>query len=141
MKAAVVFFGGKDREKIRDIAKELQHGIEEQGHAADLIDGDKDVNVKLTMYEFLAVGCNALNFFGGKIPKNVRHFLVNSGMVSGKRTYAFVVKGGVRKMKTLKTLMGIMEHEGMYITNFHLLLDSRGAREAGAELKLSSPRM
>lgn len=138
MKAAVVFFGGKDREKIRNVAKGLQRGIEEQGHAADLIDGEKDVNVKLTMYEFLAVGSNALNFFGGKIPKNVRYYLGNSGIVSGKRSYAFVVKGGVRKMKTLKTLMGIMEHEGMYITNSHILQDSRGAHAAGSELKLST---
>jgi menaquinone-dependent protoporphyrinogen IX oxidase len=137
MKVAVVFFGGNDRGSLMEVAKGLQRGIEEQGHSADLIDGEKDVNVKLTMYEFIAVGANAVNVLGGKIPGNVRHFLSNSGIITGKRTYAFVVKGGIRKLKTLKTLMGVMEHEGMYITNFHLLHDSRGAQQAGTELKLA----
>jgi hypothetical protein len=138
MKAAVVFFGGKNRNKLRDVAGELQRGIEAQGHSADLIDGEKDVNVKLTMYEFIAVGASSLNLFGGKISHHVRYFLENSGIVTGKRAYAFVSHGGVRKMKTLKTLMGIMEEEGMFITNSHLLHDARGARDVGSELRLSS---
>jgi menaquinone-dependent protoporphyrinogen IX oxidase len=137
MKAAVVFFGGSDRNRIREVAKGLQQGIESQGHTADLIDGEKDVNVKLTMYEFIAVGTNAVNVFGGKVSDKIRNFLSNSGIISGKRAYAFVVRGGLRKLKTLKRLMGVMEHEGMYITNFHLLQDTRGAQEAGSELRLA----
>lgn len=134
MKVAVVFFAGNNRNQITETSKGLQQGLEKQGHQVDLIDGDRDVNVKLTIYEYLCIGAGAINFFGGKVSLNIPKFLSNSGLVSGKRSFAFTTKSGLRQMKTLRALMKLMEHEGMYLKNSDILANPQEAEEVGKRL-------
>ncbi|MFO7731214.1 MAG: hypothetical protein R6V86_10670 [Spirochaetia bacterium] len=134
MKTAVVFFAGNNRKQLAETAKGLQQGLEKQGHQVDLIDGDRDVNVKLTMYEYVCIGATAINFFGGKVKEHIPKFLANSGVVSGKRCFAFTTKTGLRQTKTLRTLMNFMEHEGMYLKNSDVLGNSQEAEEVGKRL-------
>ena len=134
MKIAVVFFAGSNRNQLTETAKGLQQGLEKQGHQVDLIDGDRDVNVKLTMYEYVCIGATAINFFGGKVKEHIPKFLANSGLLSGKRCFAFTTKTGLRHTKTLRTLMNSMEHEGMYLKNSDVLGNSQEAEEVGKRL-------
>jgi menaquinone-dependent protoporphyrinogen IX oxidase len=133
MRVAVVFFSGRKREYLRNIAKGLVHGIESQGHHVDLIDGDREVGRKLTVYQYLAVGTEPLGFFG-KTPKKITHFLAQSGSVIGKKSCAFVTKTLFGSQKALLRLMKRMEHEGMYLTFSDVLTNPAHAEAIGKRL-------
>ncbi len=134
VRTAVVFFTTKNRERILSIAKSLARGIEKQGHQVDIIDGDHDVNSKLTMYRYIAVGTEPLSAIGGKIPAKVAQFLNSSGMVAGRRSYAFVTKNLLGAGRALSRLMKRMEHEGMYLKNSGIVTSPQEAEEIGRKL-------
>jgi menaquinone-dependent protoporphyrinogen IX oxidase len=134
MRAAVVFFSSASRERVRALAKSLSQGIGEQGYQVDLIDGDRDVNAKLTGYQYLAIGAEPLSGFGGKLPDKVSQFLASAGMVSGKHSFAFVSKTTFGSMKALSRLMRSMEREGMLIKNSSVLASPQEAQEIGKRL-------
>lgn len=134
MKIAIVYFSGKNRAKLQDTARGIAEGLSSQGHTADLIDGVKDINAKLTMYEYIVVGTEALSFLGGKIPSNVGEFLSSSGVITGKKSCAFIIPKGIRLLKTLKKLMDTMEHEGMFLKNSQIVASYEEAEKLGRTL-------
>ena len=136
MRAAVVFFSGASRQRILALAKSLSQGIGRQGIQVDLVDGDRDVNAKLTMYQYLAVGCEPLPGFGGKLPDKAAQFLGAAGMVSGKRSFAFVSRSAFGSQKALSRLMKVMEKEGMLIRNSSILRSPQEAEEFGKRLRI-----
>ncbi len=138
MRTAVVFFAGKNRDKLLAVSKSLALGMESQGHTVALIDGEKDNTAKLTMYEYLALGTESVSLFTGKIPDKIAPFLASSGMISGKRSFAFVIKSGLSYSKALLRLMKAMEHEGMYIRNSNIFLSAQEAEEVGKRLHIQS---
>jgi hypothetical protein len=137
MTVAVVFFGGKRRGKILEIAKALVRGIEAQGHRADLVDGGHDVNTKLTIYQYIVVGTEAVSTIGGKISDKVAGYLSGAGQVSGKRSYAFVIKSFISAPRALARLMQAMEKEGMFIKNSSILNSTVEAEEIGKRLHIN----
>jgi len=134
MRAAVVFFSSASRERILALAKSLSQGIGAQGHQVDLIDGDRDVNAKLTGYQYLAIGAEPQSGFGGKLPDKVTQFLGSAGLVSGKHSFAFVSKTTFGSTKALGKLMKNMEKEGMLIKNSSVLSSPQEAQEVGKRL-------
>jgi flavorubredoxin len=134
MRAVVVFFSSSSRQRILALAKSLSQGIGQQGLQVDLVDGDRDVNAKLTMYQYLAIGCEPLPGFGGKLPDKVAQFLGAAGLVSGKRSFAFVSKSSFGSPKALARLMKTMEKEGMLIKNSSILSSPQEAEEIGKHL-------
>ena len=136
MRVAVVFFEGKNREKTLAIVRGLAQGIESKGHQVDIIDGDHDVNSKLTVYQYIAIGTSAINMLGGKISEKASTFLPNSGVITGKRSFAFAVKGGMRISKTLSIIMKMMEKEGMYLKYSEVLTSAIEAEAIGKRLHI-----
>lgn len=136
MRVAVVFFEGKNREKTLSIVRGLAQGIESQKHQVDIIDGDHDVSSKLTIYQYIAVGTSAINTFGGKISEKAHTFLANAGIIAGKRSFAFAVKGGMRITKTLSVIMKMMEKEGMYLKYSEVLTSPVEAEAIGKRLHI-----
>jgi len=134
MRAAVVFFSSASRERILALAKSLSQGMGAQGHQVDLIDGDRDVNAKLTGYQYLAIGAEPQSGFGGKLPDKVTQFLGSAGLVSGKHSFAFVSKTTFGSTKALGKLMKNMEKEGMLIKNSSVLSSPQEAQEVGKRL-------
>lgn len=137
MRVAAVFFAGKNRNRLLDVTKALARGLESQGHQVDIIDGDRDINAKLTIYGYIAVGTTAINTWGGKIPEKVAGYLANAGIVAGKRCFAYTIKAGMRTGKTLSRLMRQMETEGMYLKYSDILSSAAEAEEIGKRLHLS----
>ena len=137
MRAAVVFFATNSRDRILNITRSLARGIESQGHQVDIIDGVHDVNAKLTMYQYIAVGTEPAGNFGGKIPEKVGQFLNSSGMVAGKRSFAFVTKNLSGASKALSRLMKSMEKEGMFIKFSAVLSSAQEAEEIGKRLHIT----
>jgi len=137
MRAAVVFFALSSRDRVLSIARSLARGMESQGHQVDIVDGTRDVNTKLTIYQYLAVGTEPAGNFGGKIPEKVGHFLNSSGMVAGKRSFAFVIKNLAGASKALSRLMKSMEKEGMFIKYSAILSSAQEAEEVGKRLHVT----
>ncbi len=136
MRIAVVFFSTFSRDKILNLARGLARGIESQGHHVDIVDGDHDVNSRLTMYQYIAVGTQPLSNMSGKIPAKVGQFLNSAGMVSGKRSFAFVSKNTIGAGKALSRLMKNMEKEGMFLKFSAIPNSPEEAEEIGKRLHI-----
>lgn len=136
MRAAVVFFAGGSRDKVVALARALARGIEAQGHQVDVVDGDRDVNAKMTVYQYVAVGAGPLSAWSGKISDRVGQFLNSSGMIAGKRSFAFVAKNLAGCSKALTRLMKAMEKEGMFLKFSSILGSAQEAEEIGKRLHL-----
>jgi hypothetical protein len=134
MRIAVVYFAERNRERLLSLSKGLTKGIESQGHRVDIIDGMRDVNTKLTIYEYIVVGCEPLTFFTGKISGKISFFLKNTGMVNGKRSFAFVSKNMISANRALGRLMKEMEHEGMFLRYSDVLTSPEHAEAVGKRL-------
>jgi flavorubredoxin len=119
------------------LAKALGRGIEKQGNQVDVFDGAKDTNVRLTIYQYLAIGAEPMGTFGGKIPEAVKPFLAGAGMVSGKKSYAFISRATFGAEKSLRRLMKGMEEEGMFLKNSDILRSQQEAEEIGRRLHIS----
>lgn len=118
------------------LAKALARGIERQGHTVDTFDGARDPNVRLTIYQYVAIGAEALGGFGGNIPETVKTFLAAAGVVSGRKSYAFVEKSTFGAAKALSRLMKCMEGEGMFLKNSDILRSPTEAEEIGRRLRI-----
>jgi len=136
MRAAVVFFAGGSRDRMIALARALARGMESQGHQVDVVDGDRDVNAKMTVYQYVAVGAEPLSAWSGKIPDRVGQFLSSAGMVAGKRSYAFVSKNVVGCSRALTRLMKSMEKEGMFLKFSSVLGSPQEAEAIGKRLHL-----
>ncbi len=136
MKVCIAIFYTGNGHKLTDLAKGLAKGMQGHGHQVDIIDGVKEQGRKISFYDYIAMGTDAVTVTGGKIPSSVKEFLGQSGSIQGKRCFAFINKGGLRKNKTLKALMDAMEHEGMYLKNSQVITSSQEAEEIGKRLHI-----
>ncbi|MFP4330457.1 MAG: hypothetical protein ACOC28_00620 [Alkalispirochaetaceae bacterium] len=134
MRVAVLFFADTSRDRVRDISRALAEGVESQGHDVDLIDGVQDVNTKLTIYTHILIVAEQRTLFSGRIPDAIPEFIGTSGVVAGKKSFAFVVKKPLGNTKALKRLMDVMEHEGMFIRYSDVLATVEDSRLIGGKL-------
>ncbi|MBN2626382.1 MAG: hypothetical protein JXA95_06910 [Spirochaetales bacterium] len=136
MRVAVVYFD-KEQGPVSDIAEALAHGIGEQGHDVKLVNARLDTNVKLTMYEYIAVGTAPLSLFSKKLDPSLETFIKNAGTVSGKRCYAFVKKRGLRTFRVLQGLMKILEREGVILKTSDIINSREEAAYIGKKLHIT----
>ena len=136
MRVAAVFFTGKNRNRILELTKALAKGIEAQGHRVDIVDGDHDVNTKLTVYQYVTVGTEAISTIGGKIPDKVGSFLAGSGTIAGKRSFAYVAKSFLSAPRALARVMQAMEKEGLFLKNSAVFTSPIEAEEVGKRLHI-----
>ncbi len=121
---------------MKAIAKALAEGIGSQGHMVDVLDMTLEGGKIVSYYDYLLIGTESANFFGGKIPTSVSLFLKGAGTLSGKRCMAFITKGGLRSMKTLQALMKTMEKEGMFLKKSEILTKVDFARAVGKHIQI-----
>ena len=136
MRVAVVYFE-KEAGKLAQTAEALAHGIGEQGHDVKVINGVLDSNVKLTMYEYIAIGTNPLSPFSKKLDESLKTFVKNAGTVSGKRCYAFVQKKGFRAFRVLQELMKLLEKEGIFLKTSDVINSKEEASYIGKKLHIT----
>ena len=118
------------------LARALARGIESQGHSADVFDGDRDSNAKLTGYQYIAIGSDPLSAFSGRLPERVPQFLSGAGLVSGKRAFAFVTRNTLGAGRALVRLMKSMEKEGMILKSSEVFATPQAAEETGRRLHI-----
>jgi hypothetical protein len=136
MRVGIVYFENTMNKKLTTIVENLAEGIKSQGHQVDIINGNKDINSKLTIYNYIAIGTESINFLGGKIPPRVTSYLSNSGIIKGKRSYGFTIRNSLRTQKTLGKLMSVMEHEGMYLKKSDIISTQNEAKIIGSKLHI-----
>jgi flavodoxin len=139
MRIGIVYFAPKASEKTAAVAKALQRSVEALGHTVDLINASLDTSARLTMYEYLLVGTVPVSFFTGKISDRIAQYFQNAGMVSGKRSFAFIVKSGLGSGKALTRLMKVKEKEGMFVNYSDVFAIPEDASETARRLPLSRP--
>lgn len=133
-----VLYAAASREsgKLKAFADAIARGVESQGNQVDVVDMALENGKKVSFYDYLIVGTESINFFGGKIPSTIRDFFKNAGTLSGKRCMAFVRKSGLRSQKTLQMLMKTMEGEGMYLRISEVFARPDFALATGKRLKV-----
>ncbi len=136
MRVAVVYFE-KEKGRVSEVAEALAHGIGEQGHDVKVVNALLDTNVKLTMYEYIAIGTAPLSPFSKKLDGSLETFVKNAGTVTGKRCYAFVLKKGFRTFGVLQGLMKLIEKEGVILKTSDIINSKEEAAYIGKKLHIS----
>ena len=130
MRIAVVCAPAK-RQNPPEYVKSLAKGMEMMGHRVDVIDAWADDGMRLPGYEYVAMVAEPISFFSYKIPDAVTKVLSAGNSLTGKKSAAFVKKGGMRTAKALAYLMKVMEKEGMLVNWSDILLNPPHAEALG----------
>lgn len=130
MRVALVYIPAKGPEALAALSKSMARALESAGHFVDLAQARADESPRLTGYDYVIVGTESSTAMG-KIPERVAQFLAQAGMVSGKRSMAFLRRSGLRPERALAKLMKVMEAEGM-IVNCAEVVASEAAASAAA---------
>ncbi len=133
-----IVYADKDQNgtKVKEITESFSKALASQGHTVTTINAYLEMGKNLTFTDYIIVGTTATSAFGGQIPQVIPDFLKRAGTISGKRCFAFITKGGIRKNKSLQALMKAMESEGMYIKNFDLIDKPSLATAIGKRLEV-----
>lgn len=137
IRAAVLYFAKPSAlAKLKSLAEALAKGMQKQGAQVDVINGIQARETKLTGYHYIAVGCDVRSILKGTLPPELTQALAAGGIISGKKTFAFVPPAPLGASKTLMKLMKALEHEGMMVRYSDLLAKPDDAQAVGQRLKL-----
>ena len=137
IRAAVLYFAKPSAQpKLKALAEALAAGMRKQGAQVDLIDGVKSRETKLTGYHYLAIGTDVRSLLKGVLPPELGPALAQGGIISGKKSFAFVSTSPVGAGATLLKLMRALEHEGMMLRFSEILAKPADAQAIGQRLKL-----
>jgi hypothetical protein len=112
----------------------LAKGLASMGHQVDIIDAWTDDGYRLPAYGYIALVTEPLSFFSGKIPEAVSKILSMGSGLAGKKSAAFVKKGGLFTTRALANLMKAMEKEGMMVNWSEILLNPPHAEAMGKRI-------
>ncbi|MDR1099564.1 MAG: hypothetical protein LBL28_03700 [Treponema sp.] len=122
------------RKAPQDYVVSLAKGMEAMGHRVDVLDAWTGDGFRLPGYDYIAVAAEAVSFFSGKIPPSLAPLLATGSSIGGKKSAAFIKKGGLFSGRALSNLMRIMEKEGMLINWSDILLNAAHAEELGKRI-------
>jgi hypothetical protein len=108
--------------------------MESMGHRVDIIDAWTGDGFRLPGYEYIAVVSEAVSLFSGKIPEALPKLLAGGSGLVGKKSAAFVKKGGLFTGRALVNLMRAMEKEGMLVNWSDILLGPSHAEAMGKRI-------
>jgi hypothetical protein len=129
MRVALVYVPARGPEALVPIAKAMARSLEAAGHFVDISEARPDETPRLTGYDYIVVGTESATLLG-KIPERVARFLAQAGTLTGKRSMAFLRKGGLRPERALARLMKAMEAEGMIVNCAEIVANEATAAEA-----------
>jgi hypothetical protein len=117
-----------------EYVKSLARGMESMGHRVDIIDAWTEDGFRLPGYEYITVVSEAVSFFSGKIPDALPKMLAAGNGLVGKKSAAFVKKGGLFTARSLVNLMRAMEKEGMLVNWSDVLFGPSHAEAMGKRI-------
>ena len=114
-----------------DYVQALAKGMESAGHKVDIIDAWADDGMRLPGYEYIAIATESASFFSAKVPEAIPKILAAASGMGGKKSAAFVKKGGLRYNKVLANAMKAMEKEGMVVNWSDIVFNAPHAEAMG----------
>ena len=136
MRVGLIYFPKDNSSALKKIAESLGSGIEKQGIQVDVMDGFSIENKKVSFYDYICLGAESSGFFSSKLPDRVESVIKGLGLVSGRRSYAFTAKNGIRSQKTLSLIMKLMEKEGLYLKKSDVIGSPADAEYIGKKLHI-----
>jgi hypothetical protein len=122
------------RRSVPDYVLALAKGMESMGHRVDIIDAWTSDGMRLPGYEYIAVVAETLSLFSAKIPEVIPKILAVGSSLGGKKSAAFVKKGGLRSARVLANVMKAMEKEGMLVNWSDTLLNAPHCEAMGKRI-------
>jgi menaquinone-dependent protoporphyrinogen IX oxidase len=129
MRVAIVYVPSRDPAALAAMAKAMARAIESAGHRAEFFGSRDEEATRLTGFDYVIIGSEPIGL-RGKLPDAVPSFLAQAGMLSGKRSMAFVRKSGLGASRCLSRLMSAMEAEGMLVNCSEIVSSEAEAAEA-----------
>jgi len=117
-----------------DYVKALVKGMESMGHRIELIDAWTDDGMRLGGCEYIALVTESASLFSAKIPDVLPRILSAGSGLGGKKSAAFIKKGGLFTARALVNLMKAMEKEGMMVNWSEILLNPPHAEAMGKRI-------
>jgi hypothetical protein len=108
--------------------------MEKMGHQVSVIDAWADDGMRLPGFEYIAAVTETLSLFSAKIPEAIPKLLRAGSGIAGKKSAAFIRKGGLRGGKALINLMTAMEKEGLVVNWSETLLSAPHAEAIGKQI-------
>jgi multimeric flavodoxin WrbA len=137
IRAAVLYFARPAQQaRLKALAEALAKGMQKQGAQVDVINAVQTRDTKLTGYHYIAIGCDVRSLFKGVLPTELAPALGNGGIITGKRSFAFVSSAPLGAGSTLTKLMKALEHEGMMLRYSEIFAKPDDAAAVGQRLKL-----
>jgi hypothetical protein len=133
MRIAVISAPGV-RKPPPDYVQMLAKGMEMMGHNVEIINAWTEDGMRLPGFEYIVIATESVSFFSAKIPDVISKILASGSGVGGKKSAAFVKKGGLRTGKTLSVLMRAMEKEGMMVNWSDILFNPPHAEAMGKRI-------
>jgi flavorubredoxin len=125
-----------EKKVIVKLADGLKRGLEEQGHQVKVFSDDADTFTGLAACKMLMVGSYVTAAFKPRTPSRLADALSKLGVISGKRSMAFIAKGGMGERKALVQLMNDMEKQGCYIVDQQSFSSENEAYQFGKTVEL-----
>ena len=114
MRIALIYaLSARGKKDVRVTA--LAKGMESMGHRVDLLDAWTEDGTRLPGYEYIVVYAEALSFLSSKLAERLPKILSSASSLVGKKSAAFLHKGGLFSGKAMGNLMRAMEKEGMCV--------------------------
>ncbi len=133
--AIVYYYDGEDSSKLKDVCGSLSKGLERQGLGTEIIDGRKQDDKKLTIYDYMVFVTVPCSSFSSRLPSGIKRYLENAGKVSGKRTCAIVTGGFLFRNKALQNLMKVLESEGIILIAGEVITKNDVAEAYGLHIR------
>jgi hypothetical protein len=121
------------RQPPPEYVKTLAKGMEMMGHRVDIVDAWTDDGMRLPGYEYISIAAEPFSLFSAKMPESLSRMLA-AGSISGKKSAAFIKKGGLSTNRALSNLMKTMEKEGMVVNWSDILLNAPHAEAMGKRI-------
>jgi flavorubredoxin len=129
-----------DKKVIEKLARGLQKGLEEQGEIVKIYPDNSNTFRELAPCDHLFVGAYKTSTFKTKTPQRLRDALHKIPGLAGKRSIAFIAKGGMGERKALLALMNDMEKQGCFMVDQHSFASEKEAYEFGKSIRLRKRR-
>lgn len=99
------------------------------------VDPSRTQPLSVAAYDLVCVGSPALGFVRSRMAGDVDEALKRCTRLEGKRTAAFIRRGGLSPGRALKELMAALERQGAWVEDFADLGNEEEARAFGKRLR------
>ena len=127
-----------EKKVIGKLADALKRGLEAQGHQVKVFSDNTESFTGLAACKTLVVGSYVTGGFKPKTPPRLRDVLSKLSIISGKRSIAFVARGGIGERKALVKLMNDMEKQGCYMVDQQSFASEDDAYRFGKSVALKT---